>query len=250
MIEHICGIYKIQNKVDNKTYIGKSSDIYTRWYNHKNKLKSGSHENSYLQNAWNKYGAENFLFEVLEISERSDHLPILESYWISYLDCLNRQFGYNIESVSPNTFQKTISEETRSKLSLAGKGRTHSDITKRKMSNALMGNTRWLGKRHTDDTKNKISKAQKGKIVSEHQRLAMSRANKNRVFSADHRKNISQGNKKIYIIMDNDNNLLVFKGLHEFCKSNKLRQSSVSDLIGGRVFVYRGYKHFPSNVDF
>lgn len=243
-------IYKIQNKINNKTYIGKSSDVYTRWHNHKNKLKSGSHENPYLQNAWNKYGAENFLFEILEISENPDKLPVLESYWISYLDSLDRQFGYNIENVNPNTFQKTVSEETRRKLSLAGKGRTHSDATKRKMSDALMGNTRWLGKHHTDDTKNKMSKAQKGKIISERQRLLLSRANKNKIFSTEHRKNISQGNKKIYIIIDNDNNLLIFKGLHEFCKSKKLRQSSVSDLISGRVSVYRGYKHFPSNVDF
>ena len=250
MREKICGIYQIQNIHNGKIYIGRSSDVYNRWTTHKNSLNKGSHENSYLQNAWNKYGPDNFSFSVLEKSQNLKNLPSLEYIWISSTNCLDRQFGYNIEEINPDTYCKETSKETRYKISVSGRGRKHSDATKKKMSNALMGNTRWLGKHHTDDTKKKMSNLQKGKTINDHQRRLLSMYNKNRIFSADHRKNISQGNKKIYIIMDNDNNLLIFKGLHEFCKSNKLRQSSVSDLISGRVFVYRGYKHFPSNVDF
>ena len=33
--EKICGIYKIENLVNGKVYIGKSLDIYKRWNDHK-----------------------------------------------------------------------------------------------------------------------------------------------------------------------------------------------------------------------
>ena len=35
----VCGIYKIENIVNGKVYIGQSIDIYNRWQNHKTKLK-------------------------------------------------------------------------------------------------------------------------------------------------------------------------------------------------------------------
>ncbi len=60
------GIYKITNSIDNTNYIGKSKDIKTRIRKHKYRLTHGSHHNRHLQSAWDKYGAENFLFELLE----------------------------------------------------------------------------------------------------------------------------------------------------------------------------------------
>jgi len=58
------GIYKIINKVNGKYYIGSSNDIKGRWSEHKNDLKANRHDNDYLQKSWNKYGEENFEFEV------------------------------------------------------------------------------------------------------------------------------------------------------------------------------------------
>ena len=69
------GIYKIKNKVNGKVYIGQSIRIEKRWIDHKKTLRSNSHRNIYLQNAWNKYGEENFIHEIIEecdISELND----------------------------------------------------------------------------------------------------------------------------------------------------------------------------------
>ncbi len=37
--EKICGIYCIENLINEKKYIGQSTDIYTRWQGHINWLK-------------------------------------------------------------------------------------------------------------------------------------------------------------------------------------------------------------------
>ena len=59
------GIYKITNKIDGKCYIGQSSNIKKRFKDHRYDLKYNKHDNPYLQNAYNKYGKDNFKFEIL-----------------------------------------------------------------------------------------------------------------------------------------------------------------------------------------
>jgi group I intron endonuclease len=60
-----CGIYRIINKTNNKIYIGSSVNILSRFSKHKSLLKHNKHDNDYLQNSYNKYGLENFLFEII-----------------------------------------------------------------------------------------------------------------------------------------------------------------------------------------
>jgi len=59
------GIYQILNKTNNKFYIGSASNLRRRFSNHKCHLTKNSHSNLHLQNAWNKYGGDNFEFLIL-----------------------------------------------------------------------------------------------------------------------------------------------------------------------------------------
>lgn len=61
----ISGVYKITNLVNGKFYIGSSVNINKRWIIHRSTLRRGLGNSGKLQNSWNKYGEENFLFEVL-----------------------------------------------------------------------------------------------------------------------------------------------------------------------------------------
>ena len=73
------GIYKIINKQNGMYYLGSSSDIKHRWIAHKSLLRRGIHSNSYLQNAWTKYGEENFVFEIMEeIGKDRDKVLLLD----------------------------------------------------------------------------------------------------------------------------------------------------------------------------
>lgn len=58
-------IYCIYNRINDKFYIGSSVDPNRRIREHLNQLKNESHVNKKPQNAFNKYGIENFTFEIL-----------------------------------------------------------------------------------------------------------------------------------------------------------------------------------------
>ena len=88
------GIYIIRNIVNNKCYIGQTNNLKARWIKHKNFLKNNKHHNRHLQAAWNKYGAEEFVFEILEECP-IEELDEKETYYIhKYETHIN---GYNLD---------------------------------------------------------------------------------------------------------------------------------------------------------
>ena len=90
-----CGVYCIRCKVNNKAYIGSSADIKKRWIEHKSRLKVGKHPNKQLQEDYNKYGADNFLYSIL-INCESQYLLKYESMYILLFDTMHINKGYNI----------------------------------------------------------------------------------------------------------------------------------------------------------
>ena len=95
LILKMIGIYKIENQVNGKIYIGQSINIEQRWYNHRNELNSNRHCNSHLQAAWNKYEEESFIFNIIEecILKNIDDK---EKHWIDFYNSTNPDLGYNL----------------------------------------------------------------------------------------------------------------------------------------------------------
>lgn len=95
MKKKLCGVYCIENKINQKKYIGMSRDIKRRWAEHKTELNSHKHINSYLQSAWDKYGKENFVFYIVELcSEKS--LSMRECFYIQFYKTMSHECGYNL----------------------------------------------------------------------------------------------------------------------------------------------------------
>ena len=128
----IIGVYTITSIIDNKLYIGASSDIKYRLGRHRRNLKNNCHKNNHLQNSYNKYGDSNFKFETLE---ECDELFMYsqENYWANMLYVHNENYGYNIAPTNPNNKKGAISNETRIKISLANKNKVISEETKEKL---------------------------------------------------------------------------------------------------------------------
>ena len=97
MYEVKCGIYRILNNVNGKSYIGQSIDIYKRWKEHVLNAKS-NRLNYALYSAMNKYGIDNFSFSILEECE-PHKLSDKEIYYIelfrTYVDFEDSN-GYNM----------------------------------------------------------------------------------------------------------------------------------------------------------
>ena len=83
-------IYKITNLINGKCYIGQSTNSKRRFSEHKAK-GYGNENNKVLYYAFDKYGIENFSFEVIE--EQVENYNEREKYWIRYYDSFEN--GYN-----------------------------------------------------------------------------------------------------------------------------------------------------------
>jgi group I intron endonuclease len=90
----ISGVYQILCKPTGKIYVGGTVNLRARWEQHRRCLRRGNHPNAYLQNAWNKYGEENFEFSILEFAS-PHHLLKVEQHWIDRSMCANPSIGFN-----------------------------------------------------------------------------------------------------------------------------------------------------------
>lgn len=91
------GIYKITNKTNQKSYIGKSTNIEERWHYHKIHFNYEKEYDKPLYKAFRKYGLENFTFEIIETLtefEYEEKVNQRESYWIEYYNAYGST-GYN-----------------------------------------------------------------------------------------------------------------------------------------------------------
>ena len=95
-----CGVYKITNLANNKIYIGSSKTILRRWRNHIRELNDNKHKNLFLQEDWNKYGKENFVFEILEECFESNRYEIEQKYLDELFPFYRSGNGYNISEKS------------------------------------------------------------------------------------------------------------------------------------------------------
>jgi len=128
------GIYHILNLVNKKMYIGSAKNLYKRMNEHYGNLTQNKHPNKHLQNAWNKYGEENFKFFVSGIIEDDNHLLKEEQLRIDLFLQNRPDLLYNINPTAGSLLGFKHSEETKKKLSEIHLGKKHSEETRQKMS--------------------------------------------------------------------------------------------------------------------
>lgn len=158
-------VYKIENLVNGKLYIGSTSKIPNRRFTeHICNLNKGSHCNNHLQNAFNKYGRDSFKFEVLEKVENLDNLPKKEFR--------KHLFERELEIIISLGAQYNICKETSS-----GK----------------------LGKRHSAEQKVKMSFSMKNRKMSPESIERIKQARAKQIITEEHKRKISEslrGRKK------------------------------------------------------
>lgn len=151
-------IYVIQNKINNKKYIGQSQqkDINSRWNSHKN-LKHKT-VGQILLNAYIKYGIDNFTYKIICICFDED----ANKYEKEYIKMYNTIYpnGYNLleggDNHKHNEYTKKIISEklTGEKNPCFGIKKTLEEV--KKMSERMKGDKHpCFGKKFTEEEKQK-----------------------------------------------------------------------------------------------
>lgn len=197
------GIYKIENTINKKIYVGSAKNFIERWGWHKKDLRRNDHHNRKLQNAWNKYGEDAFVFEILETVEDLTILIQREQHWMDTL-----KPHYNLNPKASSSLGSKRSKEQREQMTLERTGKPHhSEESKAKISEKMKGNKFAAGKKkiHSEETKKKISETLKGTRHSEESYRKQSEKlkgrpahNKGKPFSMETRRKMSEAHKNRY----------------------------------------------------
>lgn len=71
------GVYITKNVVSERVYVGSAVNPLRRLKQHRTNLRGKYHKNPILQNSWNKYGEDAFIFRVVLRCDKKD-LEVLE----------------------------------------------------------------------------------------------------------------------------------------------------------------------------
>jgi group I intron endonuclease len=207
------GVYKITNIINNQCYIGSSKTIKRRWYEHKRQLRKNQHHSKVLQRAFNKYGENNFVFEILELCEPDELLIIEQKYFdlikpeYIILKTAGRFDGYKHTEETKQILREKrkeqinlpCSEETKKKISDANKNRKFSNEHKDKLSKSHKG------KQLTEEHKNKIKQSITTESMREKQKLSVeSRKINKKPLTEKRRKEISENNSVCVVAIDDE----------------------------------------------
>lgn len=207
-------IYKFTNILNSKVYIGYTNNIPRRLYYHKRNCKI---QKSAFYDAINKYGWDNFHFEIIYQSLDGDYCHnIMEEYFIrEYHSHIDEGFGYNMTYGGDG--QKNPSAETRWKIGTANRGKKRNPLneeTKRKIG---LANSK---KKRTQQEKEHLRQINLSKKQSEESILKRS---------------------KSYIVIDPSGNYITVKNLNRFCKENDLNQGAMSSIARGLSNTHKGW---------
>lgn len=142
-------IYKVTNLINGKCYVGQTiRTLEERIAEHKRKKRL------LLSKAFEKYGFENFSFEILDTAKTLNELNEKEIHWINQLNTIKPN-GYNLCKGGNNTFGYHHREDSKKSMSI-------------KKSNMYVGNGNpFYGKKHTEKAKEKMRIAKTGRKLTD-----------------------------------------------------------------------------------
>lgn len=108
-------------------YVGSSCNLGRRIANHLSALRSGTHSNTKLQNAWFKYTESAFRIYLVEIIPENEDIILREQFWINYFDAFVSGFNLRPEASSNGRFTFNHTEEAKQKISSSLKNKPKSE---------------------------------------------------------------------------------------------------------------------------
>ncbi len=146
-------IYVIKNLITNDIYVGSSVNFTYRKWCHIRDLNNNKHHSPILQNSWNKYGKNNFIFEIIKKVKETNNLIQQEQH---YIDILKPR--YNISKTAGSPLGVKHTKESRKNMSIAhlGKKLSPESIKKRSLKQKGLKRSKLTIQRMINGAKNKI----------------------------------------------------------------------------------------------
>lgn len=150
-------IYIIECTKNNKVYIGQTQSIKTRKNDHFGKLRRNEHHNPYLQEDYNKYGANSFRMIVLEQCESKEKALMQETKYIENYGGIECDSIYNCKDMyhNNNKMRENLKETAKNSKNYGMRGKHLSEQQKKYLSEIRTGS------KSSKETCEKISKANK-----------------------------------------------------------------------------------------
>ncbi len=169
------GIYAFWCHATHKYYVGSAVNVYYRKKQHTRELDANTSECTRLQNAWNKYGADRFTWQVLEFVLDRSELIAREQFYIDSLRSYAE--GYNTAPKAGSTAGRRHSAETRAKIAAALTGKP---CPKRSEAHKAAISAANKGKPKSEAHKAKLSEIAKRTDNTDRLRAMSAQANKAR----------------------------------------------------------------------
>ena len=142
-------IYMIMCKCNNKVYIGESINYERRYQEHLKQLKCGL-DNKYLQQDYNNFGLNSFVFKIIDTGATEKELLEKETYWINFYGGKDSSMVYNCRDIDG------LNKEFAHKARTAFTGKTHTEDTKKNISNTHKGKYHMGELKYTSELVNQL----------------------------------------------------------------------------------------------
>ncbi len=201
MSTDIYSIYKATNIINNKNYIGFTSNITTRKILHKHETYNPklSGYTSYFHNAIRKYSWDNFVWEILYQSLDREHtLKTMENYFINLYDTFNNGYNMSVGGEGPLGYipsQESIEKRKRFGILNHFYGKKHSQETLKYLKAMNIGQIPWntgIKDISIQGNKNPASKLTKENVITIRQLYP------NKIYINDNRIGQKQRNGKLF----------------------------------------------------
>ncbi len=221
------GIYLILCQSNGNFYIGSAVDIGNRFCTHRRKLNAGKHHSTYLQNSYDKYGANNFHFYLIERVLDAGLLVEKEQF---YLDIYNPVF--NMSPTAGSSLGMIRSDATKKKLREINLGKKLTPENREIAIRNLRRNKKGL-QRHSVETKLKMSKTRQirppmGMLGKKHSNETI--------------KKIIEAGSKTYTLINPQGQEVSITNLALFCRLNGLQRPCMYNVHAGKQISHKGWK--------
>lgn len=252
-------VYRIRNIQNGKSYVGSSTDAKSRMLTHFRLLKLQKHTSQHLQNAYNQYGRECFVFEILQNCQgfSAESLVVMEAEWIGLLNVCDREFGYNTWLFPQTITTHKHTSEAKKKIGLASLGRKPSDEAIRLL----------VERNKSDAMRTKISQSKTGRCLTPEHRAALSLAKTGTKLTQETRIKLSNTKKGVrpsqeiiekrragllkskkidaqthnWTVTSPEGCVYHIRNLTKFCKQQNLRDGCMSLVASGKRQHHKGW---------